>query len=344
VAEKETLANHLTADEEFYFQWHITERCNRACKHCYQDGHGTSEFELKDLLTVIDRMEEAVQKWGKKGTLSLTGGEPFIRRDDLHALMDRIDASKCLAYYDILTNGSLISEAEALALAKHPRLRRVQVSLEGATAKTNDAIRGQESFESTLSAMRLLRNAGIAVSVMTTITRLNKDEIPALIDLVGQEGVTTLALERLIPEGGGASLSDQVLSAEELRKLYEAIYQVATNGSLVRILLYRPLFALLAPDDPTVGALCSAGNNALTIMPDGTVYPCRRLPIPIGNILTDGLFKIWYGSEVLWRLRNPNNLGGKCRDCDLLTQCRGCRAMAYFTTGDYMAEDPQCWR
>lgn len=114
------------------------------------------------------------------------------------------------------------------------------------------------------------------------------------------------------------------------------------NGT--RILMYRPLFTLVAPDDHDMGALCSVGNNALTIMPDGTVYPCRRLPIPIGNILIDGLFAIWYDSEVLWKIRNPKNIQGKCRDCDLLVNCRGCRAMAYFSSGDYLAEDPQCWR
>ena len=99
----------LTIDEEFYFQWHLTERCNRACRHCYQDGSPTSELGLNDLLTIVDLMEEAVNKWETKGTLSLTGGEPFLRKDDLHALMYRIDRSDALAYYDILTNGSLIT-------------------------------------------------------------------------------------------------------------------------------------------------------------------------------------------------------------------------------------------
>ncbi len=334
----------LTIDEEFYFQWHLTERCNRACRHCYQDGSPTSELGLNDLLTIVDLMEGAVNKWETKGTLSLTGGEPFLRKDDLHALMDRIDRSDALAYYDILTNGSLITRDEALALARHPKLRRVQVSLEGATAKTNDAVRGTGSFEATLNAIRRLRDAGIDVSVMSTISRLNHQEVPDLIELAGREGVATLAFERLIPEGAGEELSDQVLSADELRDLYQLIYSLATDNPPVRVLMYRPLFALIAPEDHTVGALCSAGNNALTIMPDGTVYPCRRLPIPIGNVLTDGFFKIWYGSEVLWRLRNPKNLSGKCGNCSLLTQCRGCRAMAYATTGDYMAEDPQCWK
>lgn len=334
----------LAVDEEFYFQWHLTERCNRACRHCYQDGSPTSELGLNDLLTIVDLMEGAVNKWETKGTLSLTGGEPFLRKDDLHALMYRIDRSDALAYYDILTNGSLITRDEALALARHPKLRRVQVSLEGATAKTNDDVRGTGSFEATLNAIRCLRDAGIDVSVMSTISRLNYQEVPDLIELAGREGVATLAFERLIPEGAGEELSDQVLSADELRDLYQLVYSLAMDNPPVRVLMYRPLFALIAPEDHTVGALCSAGNNALTIMPDGTVYPCRRLPIPIGNVLTDGFFKIWYGSEVLWRLRNPKKLSGKCNNCSLLTQCRGCRAMAYFTTGDYMAEDPQCWK
>lgn len=337
------ISYELSLGDEFYFQWHLTERCNHTCRHCYQDGNPTPELELNDLFRIVEKMEDAVRKWGTQGTLSLTGGEPFLRRNDLHALMDRIDTSDVLAYYDILTNGSLINEAEAQLLTTHPKLRRVQVSLEGATELTNDAIRGSGSFESTLNAIRLLRKAEIDISVMTTISRLNYQEIPDIIELASKEKVATLAFERLIPEGVGGNLTDQVLSAKELHSLYTQIYLLATNNPPVRILLYRPLFAVVAPDDNTVGAICSAGNNALTIMPDGTVYPCRRLPIPIGNVLTDGFFKIWYDSEVLWKLRNPQNLSGRCNNCTFLTQCRGCRAMAYFTSGDYMTEDPQCW-
>jgi MoaA/NifB/PqqE/SkfB family radical SAM enzyme len=140
----------LTIDEEFYFQWHLTERCNRACRHCYQDGSPTSELGLNDLLTIVDLMEGAVNKWETTGTLSLTGGEPFLRKDDLHALMVCIDRSDALDYYDILTNGSLITRDEAMALAQHPKLRRVQVSLEGATAKTNDTVRGAGSFDTNI--------------------------------------------------------------------------------------------------------------------------------------------------------------------------------------------------
>ncbi len=116
------ISHELSLDDEFYFQWHLTERCNHTCRHCYQDGKPTPELELNDLFRIVERMEDAVRKWGIQGTLSLTGGEPFLRRNDLHALMDRIDISDVLAYYDILTNGSLINEAEAQLLTAHTKL------------------------------------------------------------------------------------------------------------------------------------------------------------------------------------------------------------------------------
>lgn len=332
-----------TIGDEFYFQWHLTERCNLKCLHCYQSNNIPSEIPLKNLLVIVDKMEEALMKWGKRGTLSLTGGEPFLRRDELHTLMRRLDSSDCVAYYDILSNGSFITESEAKALSLHSGLRRVQVSLEGASSERNDQIRGKGSFEDTLRALHNLLAEDIDVSVMMTITRQNRDQIRPMIELMKQEGVPTIALERLIPEGRGAELSDFLLRPEELHEVCDDIYHLAVNNGSVRILMHRPLFGLVAPEDQTVGALCSAGNNALTIMPDGTVYPCRRLPIPIGNVLTDGFYKIWYGSDVLWRLRNQKGLNQQCRECEFLTNCRGCRAMAYATSGDFMGEDPQCW-
>jgi radical SAM protein with 4Fe4S-binding SPASM domain len=289
-------------------------------------------------------MDEALRKWDRQGSLSLTGGEPFLRQAELFTLMDRVDQMDSFAYYDVLTNGSLVSDDVAQDLAGLGKLRRVQVSLEGSSATTNDAIRGDGSYDETLRAIRVMKRHGLTVSVMTTISRLNSSNIPALFKLLESEGVDTFALERLIPEGNGKGLQSQLLTPHELRELYEGIYEMATISNGTRILLYRPLFAAIAPGDPTAGALCSAGNNALTVMPDGTVYPCRRLPIPIGNVLRDGFFSIWYDSQVLWNIRNPDNLGGKCRECDLLAVCRGCRAMAYACSGDYTAEDPQCWR
>jgi len=335
----------LTIDEEFYFQWHITEKCNLRCKHCYHDKYSSdNELNLNELIIVADKIEDTLKKWNKKGTLSITGGEPFIIRDKMLPLLNHIDQLPSIHHFDILTNGWFINEEAINELKVLGKLRRVQLSLEGSTPNINDQIRGAGSFEKTLTAIRLLKNNDFQVSVMMTISNFNKDEIDPLIDLLEKETVDTFAAERFIPEGKGANLEEQFLSSGQLKRIFTKIYTRALKQEKPRILLYRPLFALLNGNDPTVGAMCSAGTNALTIMQDGTIYPCRRLPIPIGNALTDSFYKIWYTSDLLWNIRKTNNLKGKCSGCDLIPVCRGCRAMAYTVSGDYLAEDPQCWK
>lgn len=331
--------------DEFYFQWHITEKCNLRCKHCYHDAY-TSKNELTSaqLTLAFMEMEKTLAKWQKNGSASLTGGEPFLRKDDLMRVAHLMDGSEHFSYYDILTNGSLIDMDAIADLGQLQKLRRVQLSLESPNAEENDQIRGLGSFEATLSALRLLKRNGFEISVMTTVTKRNQAEIPAMIEFLADEGVDTFAIERFIPEGTGAEMKDNMLSIEEVRDLYETIHGIGINENRIRVLMYRPLFGLIDQNDCTVGAMCSVGANALTIMHDGTIFPCRRLPISIGNILADGLFKPWYDSDVLWSVREPSNLKGKCGACDLVPICRGCRAMAYWLTGDYLEEDPHCWK
>ena len=337
--------SEFCAEDEFYFQWHITERCNQRCAHCYHASYASSgEYDMGQLERVFENMEAALAAWGRQGSFSLTGGEPFLRRCELFRLMDRLDSSHSVAYYDILTNGSLIGDADIARMLSAGKLRRIQLSLEGACAEENDAIRGAGAFAHTIAAIEQVKDAGLEVSVMTTVTRRNMNTIEAMIDLLAAHRVDTFAIERFIPEGSGSSIAEEVLSAPDVRQLFETVHRLGTVDRRVRVLMYRPLFALLDHDDPTVGAMCSVGVNALTIMHDGTVYPCRRLPIPLGNVLEDGLFKIWYDSDLLWSIRQYPAGADRCNPCDLLPLCRGCRAMAYHLTGDLLARDPQCWR
>jgi len=332
------------ADQEFYFQWHITERCNGRCAHCYQSSYQSSgEYCLEQLEASLKLMEEALRVWQRKGSFSLTGGEPFLRRRELFRLMDRLDVSNVVAYYDILTNGSLICDEDIRRLKGASKLRRIQLSLEGATAGENDAIRGDRSYARTLDAIDLLKEAGLEVSVMTTITKRNMTSIAAMIDLLAAHRVDAFAVERHIPEGAGRAMRELSLSPGEARQVFELVHSLGLAEPRVRVLMHRPLFSLVDRDDPTVGAVCSVGVNALTVMHDGTVYPCRRLPVPLGNILDDGLFEIWYDSNFLWSVRESARIDG-CGACELVSLCRGCRAMAYHVTGDVLARDPQCWK
>ena len=209
----------------------------------------------------------------------------------------------------------------------------------------------------------MLNQDRITVRLMFTINKGNVNEISRLIDLSISEDIDGLTFERFVPCGNGKGMKDILLSPAELRDAYQRISDRADleyeRGSKLTILKLRTLWACLdkdgtrdgsnkrdacsTPFKKQLGAMCSIGIDSLCFLPDGTVLPCRRLEIPIGNLRTDSIFKIWYTSDLLWKLRDKRNLQGKCKDCDLIPRCGGCRAMAYAVTGNYLAEDPQCW-
>jgi len=90
------------------------------------------------------------------------------------------------------------------------------------------------------------------------------------------------------------------------------------------------------------GAPCIVGKDGFAIMPDGDVYPCRRFPFKIGNLLQDEVRNIWKNSSVLNLLRKRENLKGRCRECKI-NDCNGCRALAYSVKGDFLEEDFLCF-
>lgn len=343
-SESKIIYEEPSVDTEFYFQWHITEQCNCRCHHCYHTSYDSAN-ELSDqlLLKVVDVIEAAIKEWDRRGAVSLTGGEPWLRRHSVLALLDRFASGGLVDRVDLLTNGLLLSDSDCEELTRKSLLRRVQVSLDGATAESHDGIRGKGSFHKTLAAISRMKHHGLTVSIMMTISQHNVNDIIPLLDLLHEYNVDLFSVERFIPEGQAADQKSWILTPEQLKKAFHSVYKWAQGHDRPKVLMYRPLFCLVNDQSPHVGAMCSVGINALCIIHDGTIYPCRRLPIPLGNILTDSLYDIWYASPILWKIREPSNLKGRCSNCKFIPICRGCRAMALSFCGDWLGGDPQCW-
>jgi radical SAM protein with 4Fe4S-binding SPASM domain len=146
-------------------------------------------------------------------------------------------------------------------------------------------------------------------------------------------------------------LIDSILSKERVREAYRKIQSmcipdldIVTGDSI-----YSCSLDNTPPENRTIPfGGCAAGVSGLTILPDGTLLPCRRLNVPLGNILKDNVRSLWATSPVLTSLRNKKKYKGKCRTCEQWAQCRGCRAIAYQHSllkgrGNYLSEDPQCF-
>jgi MoaA/NifB/PqqE/SkfB family radical SAM enzyme len=337
---------------DFFIQWHLTERCNLACRHCYQSGGNRNEPTLTEIRAVVDEFADMLEAWSKAYGVSfspafnLTGGEPLLR-SDLDPIVELIGETGASIY--ILSNGTLIDRGRAQRMAALG-VKGVQVSFEG-PQDIHDVIRGAGSWLAARSGVENLIDAGIPVTLNVTLSRLNAGRMAEMVSLAAELGAQRLGFSRLVPVGRGLELAEAMLTPDEVRNLYAELLAVDIPG--LEIVTGDPVAAQMhAPSPARRGETplggCAAGVSGLTLLPDGTILPCRRLEIPLGNIRSDSLREVWATSEVLASLRDQSLYQGRCGACDRWSGCRGCRAIAWAWTrargGEgCLASDPQCF-
>lgn len=343
----------VTQPYDFVVQWHLTEKCNLRCRHCYQEGGKIEEIPLAGIYRVIDEIAGLVQAWQEaydiefSPNFNVTGGEPFLRAD-LGKILQKMAGTGFEIF--ILSNGTCITGERARMLADLG-VDGVQVSLEGPEA-VHDLIRGPGSFSLALEGTRRTLAAGVKVSLNATISRLNADYFLDMVEIATSLGVPRLGFSRLVPSGQGKAMLAQMLTREQVRQFYAKVLSLKVNG--LEIVTGDPMAAQMAAPaprddpDPFPAGGCAAGVAGLTILADGTVTPCRRLPIPLGQVGRDSLRELWATSPVLERLRDRSLYQGKCGACKRWSGCRGCRAIAYAYSqsqgrADFLAADPQCF-
>lgn len=326
--------------------WYITDKCNLQCKHCYSgigSSIGNEELNFSECEEVINQIKELKENYHIT-RVGLLGGEPLIRKDilDIIRLLSQVDVDVNLG-----TNGTLITNEIAVKL-KDTGVSFVQVSLEGPNEEVNDKIRGKGNFRKANEGLKHLIGTGIKTGIMMTVSKHNINYIREMIEFSLQIGVKSIAFNRFIPIGRGKSMHNLTLSNYEFKQMLETLIDEKIKNKNIMIHCEDPLFYL----NYYAGTLnlnyakggCSAGISVIAVLPDGSIYPCRKLPIVLGNIRENKISSILTKEDnfVLNTLRMREQLKGKCGICKKKFICGGCRAMAYALTGDYMGEDPHC--
>jgi radical SAM protein with 4Fe4S-binding SPASM domain len=336
---------------DFFVQWHITERCNLSCRHCYQQAP-VSVMSFPEIIQAIDGVSDTLQSWVTDYNLEMspsfhfTGGEPLLRKD-LIAILEHVGS---LGYTTaVMTNGTLITRDIVRRLSA-AGVGEVQVSLEGMET-VNDSIRGRGSFQRALRGIENLLAGGVNTSINLTLSHLNINEVMGLVELAGEMGVGAVTFSRLVACGRGGEMGDLMLSPDELAAFYRSVHEQSAGGKIM-FTSRDPLFTVCGLDEdvPEAGfpvGGCAAGVFGITITADGSVMPCRRMDLSIGNIRETSLRELWAESPVLWSLRDRAQYHGECASCYYWAVCRGCRAIALaFARSqgreDFLGPDPQC--
>ncbi|MFQ5799217.1 MAG: radical SAM protein [Bacteroidota bacterium] len=328
----------------YLISWNVTRRCNLNCAHCYMDA-GMREVASESELTTSEGFQllDEIAELSPGAMLVLTGGEPLLRRDifDLAQYGVRKKLMVVLG-----TNGYLVTE-EVVKKLVDIGVRGLGISLDSSNPKEHDNFRGKDnSWQRAMGAMQACRKWRLEFHVQTSITSGNVSEIPYLIELSRHQGAKVFNLFFLVCTGRGQQVTDISPTQYE-----EVLSLIVLSGGQYRDMMVRarcaPYISRIARQSGKGFPLyqdyvgCIAGTNYCRITPEGQVTPCPYLPVVAGNLREKSFFEIWHQSKIFDQLREAN-LRGKCGICDYKSICGGCRARAFASTGNYLAEDSWC--
>lgn len=333
------------AKRKLTIQWDSTSSCNLRCSHCYHNREREhSDMSIQKVRKMVDDLYSTASRWGLRPRLNISGGEPIMRDN----LMDILEyTSEKSIETRLLTNGTLIDSNIAEKI--HSRgVDILQISLDG-SKKTHNEIRGRDyAFDRALRGVRKSREEGIFVTVSMTGMKSNLDEIEKVVSISEENGANYFGVQTYVPTGRD---DPELLNNKEMFELYNNLREYQKRHPDIEILETEVLWQLMR--DERTPAMenavkegkflegCGAGYSGISVLSDGTVYPCRRMPIKIGNI-EEGLVSLIARNGFMKRLRELEN---NCEEgCDHISYCRGCRAVAYAVTGDPLAKDPLCFK
>ncbi|GAA1204989.1 mycofactocin radical SAM maturase [Prauserella alba] len=324
-------------DAPICLTWELTYACNLSCVHCLSSSGRRDPRELStaECKAVIDDLQRLQVFY-----INIGGGEPTIRSDFWEIVEYAVDHQVGVKFS---TNGVRITPERARWLAESDYVD-VQLSLDGATPEVNDPVRGDGSFDTTMTAMRNLREAGFTgFKISVVMTRHNIGQLDEF-KRIADEFDAQLRITRLRPSGRGADTWDELHPLPEQQlELYD--WLVAHGEDVLTGDSFFHLNALGSTPLPGLN-LCGAGRVVCLIDPIGDVYAC---PFAIhdeflaGNVRDEGGFtSVWRESELFNRLREPQT-GGACSSCSAFDTCQGgCMAAKFFTGLPLDGPDPEC--
>jgi len=324
--------------------WEMTRACALACRHCRavaspcaQPGQLSGE-ESKRLIEQVAYVSPQV--------FVLTGGDPAERGDLCELVGLARDSGLRVALSPSATPRFL--ELDLVAL-RDAGVRRISMSLDGASRETHDAFRGVKgTWDWTMSAVEKIHAAGIELQINTTFTCQNLAELGDFVSVVKSLNPLLWSVFQLVPTGRGRQAD--LLSAREMEELFHRLWEISqevpfdiktTEGQhFRRVVAQRNAQAGIHAPQPPVGV--NDGRGFVFVSHDGEVYPSGFLPFSAGNVRNGELLDFYRDSPVFQALRNEDGFAGKCGHCEYRRLCGGSRARAYAMTGDYLASEPLC--
>jgi pyrroloquinoline quinone biosynthesis protein E len=317
----------------------LTHRCPLRCPYC------SNPVELARASNELD-----ADTWGRVfreaaeiGVLQLhlSGGEPCVRRD-LPAIIRQ--AAEAGLYTNLITSG-VLTDAARLDELVAAGLDHVQLSVQDALPEGADRIAGFAGHAKKLAFARLVREAGLPLTLNAVVHRQNLDRLPELIALALELGCGRMEVAHV--QYYGWALMNRAALLPTRAQLDAATETVERARAAHR---GRLVIDYVLPDyhaERPKACMGGWGRQVIAVAPDGRALPCHAasgLPgLVFPNVREHSLRAIWETSDAFARFRGTAWMPAPCRGCAHAEEdWGGCRCQAFALTGDAAATDPAC--
>jgi len=318
--------------------WELTTACNLRCKHCGSNAGEARENELSldECLRAADDLVELGCK-----SVTLIGGEVLLC-GHWNVLAKRLIERGIRTA--IITNGFNVGINEHKTI-KESGVKYISVSVDG-MENTHDMIRSKGSFSSCIKLIKKLKRNGYAVSVITTVSYMNIEDIEPLSGVLSECKIDAWQIQMCAPFGRADDKSFLQPTERQLLHLLDFVVKKRDEEQMF-IVVGDNLGYFTRHEQDIRSPLekkgrfggCSAGLKILGIDSIGNVRGCEALydeRFIEGNIRDKPLKDIWNDKNAFSYNRNFDTslLSGKCAACDVNHLCSGgCRSMNYFCNG-----------
>jgi rSAM/selenodomain-associated transferase 1 len=320
---------------------HVTHRCGRDCRHCYEKGVAWDPDELTpaEWKSVIDQCAAL-----GASSFVFIGGDPLLR-DDFIELLDHVTGAhqaKARFFFN-----SFVDEAAAAELSRAGRgLLRPLVSIDG-PREINDELRGEGSYDDVMASITNLLAVGLDPVANTVLVRPALPGLPQLARELRAAGVGRLHLILPHQAGGIAPTARDTpgrRGAGAHRDVPDLVPTSAEMLAALRALLETAAEVGLEVDNVTdwrrrLGKrndLCAAGCRDLAVDPYGNVHACVITAgdpaFVAGSLRGEPLERIWRASSSLRLLRAARARDrAECLACPVVDACGGeCWVQAHY--------------
>jgi radical SAM protein with 4Fe4S-binding SPASM domain len=319
--------------------WEFTLRCNLRCSHCGSSA-GTArpkELDTRECFRVVEQLARAGCR-----NVALMGGEPLMRDD----FFEVGQAVKQLGMgLNIVSNGTLMETRIDRVRRLEPKV--VGISIDG-MKEAHESIRGTGTFDTTVRAVDLLREAGIQTTVITTVSKVNFGDLPRMREMLLHKGVNW-QIQTAMPFGNFRR--DQMLSREEFYAtgLFIAKERLRTKYEDMPVTGAHcyGYHSKLIPGTRFNG--CTAGIRTVGITSDGGIVGCLSMGndrFIEGNVRERSFVDIWTDPKAFAYTRcfTEKDLGDNCAGCRHRMKCKGgCNSVSLALTGRFH-NNPYCFR